>query len=78
MSAAVDVQIVRPKKAGTESVGAVFGHIAGHLVNGWLLMLIVGTVMPWHPSYWHSVLVAFMVRSLTTDSSFYVWTKAAK
>jgi hypothetical protein len=75
VSTAVNVQIVRPQKSGTESAGALLGYIAGYMLNGWLLMYVAATVTPWHLGYWHSVLVVLLVRSLMADSSFYVWTR---
>lgn len=75
----MNVEIVRPKKSTAQLIGSLLGHIGGIALSGWILMLILGTVTPWHPSYWHSVLIFIAARSLSSGSSGYLnWTKATR
>lgn len=74
----VNVQIVRPKRSGWQLLGDIVFVMARYLVSGWILMAILEEVSPWHPSYWHSILIVVAARTLTSTGEYLLWTKDAK
>jgi hypothetical protein len=75
---AINVEVVRPKKSAAEQVGALLGVVLNVFLSGWILMLILGAVSTWTPSYWHSVLVVIAVRVVLPGASYLFWTKRDK
>lgn len=78
MSSILNVQVVRPKRTATENVASLLSYFVIYLINGWFLMLAAGMISPWHPGYWESVFLAFVIRSLIANTDYLAWTKAAK
>jgi hypothetical protein len=74
----MQVEIVRPKKTGWESVGTIIGTVVGYLISGWAVMAILGVITTLNVSYWDSVLLVVLVRVLTWNGEHLQWTKAAK
>ena len=73
----LNVQIVRPKKNAAQHIGTILGFLTGYLLSGWILMLCLGAIGWWQPSYWHAVLAVIAVRATFPTSNYLGWTKAA-
>ena len=79
MTRPVRVTVVRYQRDTAEKVAIVILATGFLFLIAWLLMLIVGTITPWHPSYWHALLAVIGIRLLPRGGSGWLsWTWPAK
>ena len=74
MSTVMNVAVVRPKQGAAYWTGRVVIGVGLTALVGWWLMLIAGTVTPWHPSYWHTILALVGLRLVQVGSGWSNWT----
>lgn len=72
------VAVVRPHQGTDFWAVRLPVMIALTALTGWWLMLILGTVTPWHLSYWHSILTLIGIRMVQVGPGWSNWTHPFK
>lgn len=78
MSEPLPVEIVRPKARWPELIGHFIGQILALFLRAWLIMLILGSVLPFAgPSFWQTFVGVWGLRLifLPSDTAWQFWTR---
>lgn len=76
----IDVEIVRPKRTGVESLGMSIGVVLGYAWSAWFVMLLTPVAISWHPGFWQSFAAVIVARTLTGSGQgeYGFWTKSRR
>jgi hypothetical protein len=70
------VEIVRPKRSLTESVGLFIGFVISYFFAAWVVMLLTPAVgLPFRPSYWQSLGIYYLARTLLGNGEYLLWSR---